>query len=384
VLGAARRLEADGWRNAARDPAGKIHKREDADMTKINFARLAAVATGLACLSLASAGSAFAAANCIKGEHKPPYKLGWANIYSIPTWMKETTGTIEDMANELKKQGLVESLTITDAQGNANTQIQQIQSMIDAKLDAIIVDAGSATALDRVIADACSKGIAVTNFDSLVDTKDLTTKIDTDQNQWGKLAAEWLVKQLNGKGNILVLNGPAGVSVSDDRRKGADPVFKANPGIKILAETNTPYNAAPAQEAVTNLLFTNPQIDGIWSQGGALTAGAVTAFEKQGRKLVPMTGENYRPFLEMWKQKKLTSWATQQPNWLAAFAVYAAVKALQGADIPAYIDVPLPVIDESNLDSYLSRAKDFAADGYIYSAYDTKLFDELIAKSLKK
>jgi ribose transport system substrate-binding protein len=35
----------------------------------------------------------------------------WANIYSIPTWMKGTTGTIEDMANELKKQGLVESLT---------------------------------------------------------------------------------------------------------------------------------------------------------------------------------------------------------------------------------------------------------------------------------
>jgi ribose transport system substrate-binding protein len=342
------------------------------------------VAAGLALLQLASAGSSFAAANCIKGEHKPPYKLGWANIYSIPTWMKETTGTIEDMANALKKQGLVESLTITDAQGNANTQIQQIQSMIDAKLDAIIVDAGSATALDRVIADACSKGIAVTNFDSLVDTNDLTTKIDTDQSQWGKLAAEWLVKQLNGKGAILVLNGPAGVSVSDDRRKGAEPVFKANPGIKILAETNTPYNAAPAQEAVTNLLFSNPQIDGVWSQGGALSAGAVSAFEKQGRTLVPITGENYRPFLEMWKQKKLTAWATQQPNWLAAFAVYAAVKALQGADIPAYIDVPLPIIDEANLDSYLSRAKDFAADGYIYSPYDTKLFDDLIAKSLKK
>ena len=352
-------------------------------MKTINFTRLALASAGLALLQLASLSSSFAAANCIKGEHKPPFKLGWANIYSIPTWMKETTGTIEDMANELKKQGLVESLTITDAQGNANTQIQQIQSMIDAKLDAIIVDAGSATALDRVIADACAKGIAVANFDSLVDTNDLTTKIDTDQGQWGKLAAEWLVKQLNGKGNILVLNGPAGVSVSDDRRKGADPVFKANPGIKILAETNTPYNAAPAQEAVTNLLFSNPQIDGIWSQGGALTAGAVTAFEKQGRALVPMTGENYRPFLEMWKQKKLTSWATQ-PNWLAAFAVYAAVKALQGEDIPRYIDVPLPAIDESNLDSYLARAKDFAADGYIYSPYDTKLFDELIAKSQKE
>jgi ribose transport system substrate-binding protein len=86
----------------------------------------------------------------------------------------------------------------------------------------------------------------------------------------------------------------------------------------------------------------------------------------------------------MWKAKKLTAWGTQQPNWLAAFAVYTSVKALQGADIPAYIDVPLPIIPNDNLDSYLARAKDFATDGYIYSTYDTKLFDDLIARSLKK
>jgi len=353
---------------------------------RIEFRRswLALLLAGLAVAPLALPRAAVAAANCVKGEHKPPYKLGWANIYSVPTWMKETTGTIEKMADVLKQQDLVGELTITDAQGNANTQIQQIQSMIDARLDAIIVDAGSATALDRVIAQACSKGIVVANFDSLVDTNDLTTKIDTDQQEWGKLAAEWLVKQLGGKGQILVLNGPAGVSVSDDRRRGAEPVFKANPGIKILAETNTPYNAAPAQEAVTNLLFRYPHIDGIWSQGGALSAGAVLAFSRQGRKIPPITGENYRQFLEQWKDKHLSAWATQQPNWLAAFAVYASVKALQGQDIPAYINVPLPVITNANLDSYLARAKDFPADGYIYSPYSTELFDKLIAASLKK
>src|ERR1700685_532574 len=173
-------------------------------MNKMNFARpslVPVIAAGLALLQLASAASSLAAANCIKGEHKAPFKIGWANIYSIPTWMKGATGTIEDMANVLKKQGLVDSLMITDAQGNANTQIQQIQSMIDAKLDAIIVDAGSATALDRVIADACSKGIAVANFDSLVDTNDLTTKIDTDQSQWGKLAAEWLAHKPTNSGD---------------------------------------------------------------------------------------------------------------------------------------------------------------------------------------
>ena len=76
-------------------------------MTRTNWLRLAlapAVAAGFAVVQLAAAGPALAAANCIKGERKPPYKVGWANIYSIPTWMKETEGTIEDMATSSRSR----------------------------------------------------------------------------------------------------------------------------------------------------------------------------------------------------------------------------------------------------------------------------------------
>ena len=125
-------------------------------MKTLRHLSAAVLALGLAA---AGASSAFAASKCITAEQKPPYSIGWANIYSVPTWMKETTGTIEAMSEELKKQGLVSKLMITDAQGNANTQIQQIQSMIDADVDAIILIAGSSTAPARVIADACAKGI---------------------------------------------------------------------------------------------------------------------------------------------------------------------------------------------------------------------------------
>jgi len=348
-------------------------------MMKSSLSALGAACLGLlACVAMPS--EAAAAAKCMKGDRKPPFTIGWADIYSVPTWMKETQGTIEKEVDELKKQGLVSKLVVTDAQGDANTQIQQIQSMIDSNVDAIILIAGSSTAPGRVIADACAKGIAVINFDSLVDTDQVTAKINTDSSQWGASAAKFLVDALGGKGKILVLNGPAGISVSDDRRKGAEPVLKANPNVTILAETNTAYNVAPAQEAVTNLLFAHPEIDGILSLGGALSAGAVLAFDKQGRTQVPITGENARQFLELWKAKNLKAWATMQPNWLGAFATYAAVQALSGKDVPAFVKIPLPVIDNSNIDQYLAKAKDFPADGYIYSPYDQKLFDELLAQ----
>jgi ribose transport system substrate-binding protein len=294
--------------------------------------------------------------------------------------MKQTQGTIESEVEELKKAGLVDKLVVTDAQGDANVQIQQIQSMIDADVDAIILIAGSSSAPGRVVADACAKGIAIINFDSLVDSEDVTAKINTDSNKWGTQAAEFLVEKRGGKGKILILNGPAGVSVSDDRRKGADPVLAANPDIEVLAETNTAYNVAPAQEAVTSLLFAHPEIDGILSLGGALSAGAILALDKQGRGQVPITGENARQFLELWKEKDLTSWATMQPNWLGAFAAFTAVQALEGRDVPAFVEVPLPIIDNSNIDEFLARAPDFPADGYIYSPYDDALFEKLLSQ----
>jgi ribose transport system substrate-binding protein len=340
---------------------------------------LSALSLGLL-VGFGSVPQADAAAKCIDGNRKPPYTLGWANIYSVPTWMKQTQGTIEDEVAKLKKDGLVKKLVVTDAQGDANIQIQQIQSMIDSSVDAILLDSGSSTAPTRVLAEACKKGIAIINFDSLVDTDNVTAKINTDSLEWGAGAANFIVKALGGKGNIIVLNGPAGISVSDDRRKGAVPVLKANPDIKILAETNTPYNVAPAQEAVTSLLFAHPQIDGVLSLGGALSAGAVLAFEKQGRDVVPISGENARQFLELWQKYHLKAWATMQPNWLGALSAYAAVEALQGKDIPAFVRIPLPVIDDSNVASYVARAKDFPADGYVFSPYDQALFDKLLAQ----
>ena len=354
---------------------------------KMNFGRnsglkrvLLAGISATAVLGLGFTGSASAAAKCVKGDRKAPYTIGWANIYSVPTWMKQTEGTITAEVEELKKAGLVKDLMITDAQGNAQTQIQHIQSMIDANIDAIIVIAGSSTALDRVISDACDKGIAIVNFDSLVTTDNVTAKINTDSNEWGANAASWMVEKLGGKGKIIIMNGPAGISVSDDRRKGAQPVLDANKGIQILTETNTEYNVAPAQEAMTSLLFANPEIDGVLSMGGALSAGAVLAFDRQGRNQVPITGENARQFLELWKEKKLKSWATMQPNWLGAFSVYTAVQALEGKDVKSFIKVPLPIIDDSTIDSYLARADKFPADGYIFSDYDQALFDKLLAQ----
>lgn len=91
-------------------------------MMKSSLSALSAACLGLLAY-VAMPSEAVAAAKCMKGDRKPPFTIGWADIYSVPTWMKETQGTIEKEVDELKKQGLVSKLVVTDAQGDANTQI---------------------------------------------------------------------------------------------------------------------------------------------------------------------------------------------------------------------------------------------------------------------
>lgn len=341
------------------------------------FASASALCLGLV-LGLGAGSQARAAANCTTGDRKPPYSVAWADIYLAPTWMTQTSNTMHAIADDLKKEGLLKDFQIQNANGSVPQQIQQIQAMIDANTDVIIVDAGSPAALNRVLASACKKGIAVVSFDSPIDSKDITTKIEVSTKAWGETTAKWLIDKLGGKGKILVLNGPAGVGVSEARWAEAKKVFDTAPGIQVLAISNTEYNVAPAEQSVSSLLYSHPEIDGIWSQGGALSAGAVLAFERAGKKVPPITGEDSKQFLKLWQEKGLTAISVGNPNWMGAMSVLAGVLAQQGKDVKSPIDVPIPTVTNDTLAATLERGKDFPDDGFIYPAYTRQSLEDII------
>ena len=68
---------------------------------------------------------------------------------------------------------------------------------------------------------------------------------------------------------------------------------------------------------------------------------------------------------------------SQVQRYLTAKSVDEARSSLM---MSAFVKIPLPIIDDSNLDQYLAMARDFPADGYIYSPYDQKLFDQLLSQ----
>jgi ribose transport system substrate-binding protein len=307
-------------------------------------------------------------------------KVGWSTIYLTPSWMQQTDKMIKDDVAKLKQDGKVADYQVFNANGDTSQQIAQIRAMIQQKYDVILVDAGSSTALNPALEQAADAGITVANFDSLV-TSEKVVRVGTDQTEWGRMMGQWLGDTLGGKGKIIAFNGPAGVAVSEQRWKGAEEALKKYPGIKVVSNVHSEYNLAPAAQAFASAYSANPDIDGVFSQGGALSAAALQTLVKQKKKLVPITGENYNGFLKMWQQNKdagFSSLSTAQPNYLGVIALRAAVAKAGGATVPNQITVPLPRITNENLAQYVKA--DQPDDSYPIQDLPQSEIDKLIGK----
>jgi ribose transport system substrate-binding protein len=281
-----------------------------------------------------------------------PLKVGWSTIYTTPSWMTETQNEIEAEVKRLQGLGLTIDFKVFDANGDTATQIAQIQTMIDQKYDICLLIAGSATALDQVVQKATEAQVIVVNWDSLVTTDQLTAKVFIDQEEWGRVTGQWLVDKLGGKGKILAINGPAGISVSEARWSGAKKVFEQNPDVEIVGTANIEYNEAPALTELASLLAAHPDVNGIWCQAGAHASAALKTVQQMGLQLIPITGENYNAFLKQWcklKHQGFSSIATAEVNYMAVISLDLAIKAKAGEPTPATVEVPLPEITDDNV-----------------------------------
>jgi ribose transport system substrate-binding protein len=300
---------------------------------------------------------------CAGNSEKPAatgarkYTVGVSNFSVGNSYRVQMIENIRQKYLKLKQDGVMDNLIITNSNMDVNKQIADVKDLITQKVDAILITALSSAALSPVCEDAISKGIVVVSFNSQVDSDKITSKVVEDEYLFGQIGGEWLVKALGGKGNIIILSGIAGNDTNELRAQGAKDAFNKSPGIKILGEGFGEWDYAKGKVAVENLLAANPQIDGVYSQGGAMTLAAVDAFIEAGRPLVPMTGESNNGFLKAWKKysgkDKFDSVAPIVRDNTGAIALETAIKALKGETVQKITKLQREVITSADIDKYV-------------------------------
>jgi len=285
---------------------------------------------------------------------EPPYVVGYDIYFVGNTWSMQLYWEFKQAVED--NRDLIKEVYYTESEGNAAKQVANLQDLIARDVDVIIVTPVSPSAVVPVIKKALSKGIVVILAGSESATKDYTAYVNADDFEFGRIGAQWLVDKLGGKGNIVAVSGMAGISTAERRWEGAMSVFKNYPEISILAHEYADWAYDKAKMVAQNLIATYPQIDGVWSGGGAMTMAFMEVFLSAGRKLVPMTGEDNNGFLKMWKLYQplgFDSIACSKPTWLSAKALEVALEILQGKPVPKDNIIPVPTITSENLDDFV-------------------------------
>jgi ribose transport system substrate-binding protein len=276
----------------------------------------------------------------------PPYKVALSMSYIGNDWQGISANVLTSMW-ELKYKSQVSALDVYVAGTDAANQNRQILQMIAKGYDMIICYPISPTALNNSIKKATDAGIVFIAYDSEV-TAPSAYNLTFDNYDAAVKSTEWLAKQLNYKGNIVVINGVPGTTVDTDRRKGCGDVIAKYPGMKIVAEFPGMWANGPSKEGMAKILAAGIPFDGIFTQGGG--AGTVQALQDAHHKLVPMGNESENMVRLMMmdpslKDQGFSACSYGSPLYQGAASLYYGLKILQGdKSVPKRIVVPYPFV----------------------------------------
>jgi ribose transport system substrate-binding protein len=221
--------------------------------------------------------------------------------------------------------------------GDLQKSISDITSSVAQGANAITVIPDFGSAELPAIQQATGQGVKVVPWGADpggTNGKDFVGYVDWNAGNSGTIWAQWMVKALHGKGNVIYTGGPAGNPVGAAQLAGIVAVFKSHPGMKLLTGNKswpvTNWDPATAQKVTAALLAKYPKIDGIISNYGTDALASARAFQAAGRKLVPITTLDANGLSCLYKKNGIALSTISNRNWLGRIAARKAIAAAEG------------------------------------------------------
>jgi ribose transport system substrate-binding protein len=224
-----------------------------------------------------------------KPKKGPPWTIGYASSYAGNTWRAAALDMLEkELLPKWQKLGLVKNVIVTQSNLKDSVQIQQMRQLVDRGIDALIICCSNPTALNETVKYAYNKGVPTFSMVGYV-TSPYAVNSSTNFVVTGKRMGDWMVDELNKKGNVLVVEGIPGTSTSDSLDRGIKLGLATSPDIKIVGDVAGMWTDQVAQAEVQKWLANHPgQLDGVVVQSAA-ELGVLRALQQSGRKMPAVT-----------------------------------------------------------------------------------------------
>ncbi|WP_122588398.1 sugar ABC transporter substrate-binding protein [Pseudomonas viridiflava] len=243
-----------------------------------------------------------------------------------------------------------------DAGRNDKNLVNQLQTVITQKPDAVIQTLGTLSVIDPWLKRISKAGIPLFTIDA--PSQYSLNNTTSDNVATGKALAGQLIKDAGGKGNILVFNGFYGVPVCAIRYDQLKLTLKDHPELKIIEpelRDVIPNTVQDAYSQVSALLNKYPKgsVSAIWSAWDISQLGASKALIDAGRTEIKTYGVDGTPeVLELLgrSDSPIGAVVAQQPVLIGKTAVQNVARYLAGQrDLPRETQVPTLLTTADNL-----------------------------------
>lgn len=238
------------------------------------------------------------------------------------------------------------TLLVEDAADDAAAQAEQIQSLIDAGVNALLINPVDSESITAAVETANAAGIPVFTIDRSALGGEVVAHIASDNRAGGEMAGDYLADILGESGNVVELKGIEGTSAAQDRGAGFNEALTAYENITIIAAETANFSREEGEAVFAALLEANADIDGVFAHNDEMILGAIEAARAAGRlEEIRFVGfDAVDDALTSLEAGELQATIAQQPAEMGRLGVEVAVAYLNGESVAANIPVDLALI----------------------------------------
>jgi ribose transport system substrate-binding protein len=232
------------------------------------------------------------------------------------------------------------------------TQIGILEDYINKDVDAIVLAACDANALNPALQKADAAGIPVVTIDSGVDSDIPRSLIATDNVLAAKKAADAIAELTGGSGQVALIPFVPGAATSNMRENGFKEGLKAYPGLELVSVQYSQSDVERAMAVTEDILTAHPDLDAIFAANEAGAIGCVQALKGRNKtgtvKLVAFDASPNQ--IAALKDGSIQALVVQNPFAMGYQGVKTALTILDGKPVDRRIDTGVTVVTLDTLD----------------------------------
>ncbi|XKU39357.1 sugar ABC transporter substrate-binding protein [Pseudomonas [fluorescens] ATCC 17400] len=307
----------------------------------------------LAAAVLAAASAALPLSSAFADDSASKPKVGLV----MKSLANEFFVTMQDGAKDYQKAHAADFDMITNGIKNetdTSAQIDIVNQMILAKVNAIVIAPADSKALVNVLKKASDAGIKVVNIDNRLDPEVLKSKnlevpfVGPDNRKGSRLVGEYLAKQLESGDKVGIIEGVPTTTNAQQRTAGFKDAMDGA-GMKIVSVQSGNWEIDQGNKVAAAMLSEHPDLKALLAGNDNMALGAVSAVRAAGKagKVQVVGYDNIAAIKPMLKDGRILATADQAAAQQAVFGIQNALKLVKGEKVESVdgvIETPVELV----------------------------------------